>query len=443
MKKILIFVLFFSFSMAAISLLEKENVVEIYKKRRETLIERLKTASEGHSYIALCMADEPKDLTRFFQNNDFYYLTGVETPKAALAILESRYKSNLITLFLPPKDAAAERWTGHVVNAGDIDDSGKPNADRKEAIEATGIENIDSVANLESNISIALMQNPFFFLGIQTTPMNEDLNVSQELAIRIRNHFPTTDFRNLNEIIHDMRRVKDDHEVSLTEKACSITEIAHREMLKGLIPGMKENQAQAIIEGTFMEKGAMGPAFPSIVGSGPYSCILHYDKNDREMKAGDLVVLDIGARYGYYCADVTRTFPVSGKFTKRQKEIYNIVLEAQKKAIDAVKPGLRVKDIHKVAQDFIKEKGYGDYFFHGTSHYLGMDTHDVGSYEKPLEAGVIITVEPGIYIAKEEIGIRIEDDVLVTKDGHKVLSHSPKEIDEIESMMSKPENKGK
>jgi Xaa-Pro aminopeptidase len=198
-----------------------------------------------------------------------------------------------------------------------------------------------------------------------------------------------------------------------------------------------EYEVEAAVEYEFRRGGAERPGFASIIGSGPFSTVLHYDKSTRRMESGDVVVVDIGAEYSGYSADVTRTYPVSGKFSARQREIYQIVLDAQKAALAHVKPGATLGDIHRAAMAHIRSKGYEKNFIHGTSHYIGLEVHDVGSTSRPLEANMVITVEPGIYIPEEQLGIRIEDDVLVTPGGYRLLSHFPKEISEIETQMQK------
>src|SRR5262245_2332344 len=202
-------------------------------------------------------------------------------------------------------------------------------------------------------------------------------------------------------------------------------------------PGVMEYEVEAALEYEFRRSGAERPGFPSIVGSGPYSTILHYDKSERRMQAGDLVVVDVGAEYGGYSGDVTRTFPVSGKFSPRQREIYQIVLDAQKAAIAKIKPGVRINDVHEAAMNYIRSKGYEKNFIHGTSHHIGLEVHDVGDTFRPLEPNMVITVEPGIYIPEEQLGIRIEDDVLVTSTGARVLSVFPKEIAAIEALVKR------
>jgi Xaa-Pro aminopeptidase len=238
--------------------------------------------------------------------------------------------------------------------------------------------------------------------------------------------------------VGDLRLVKDETELSAMRAAMAITDEAQGAVLGHLTPGMTEFKIQALVEYVFKALGAEALAFPSIIGSGPFSCTLHYDKNRRTMKRGDLVICDIGARKGFYCADITRTYPVSGRFTKRQRKVYDIVLRAQAEALSAARPGSLVKDVHQAATEVIAQAGFAPYFFHGTSHYLGLDPHDAGSYDRPLEPGVVITIEPGIYIAAEELGVRIEDDVLITPQGAEYMTHAPRDPGEIEKALCKP-----
>jgi Xaa-Pro aminopeptidase len=245
-------------------------------------------------------------------------------------------------------------------------------------------------------------------------------------------------------LLAELRVVKDSVELARLRRAIDITAEAQREAMKAIRPGMFEYQLEAVVEYVFHSLGAERVGYPSIVGSGPNSVILHHDKNRRRMEEGDLVVVDVGAEYGYYTADVTRTFPVSGKFTERQRAIYELVLAAQKTVIDSIGPGIRVAQLEQLARRYMKEHSDGlcgdatcdRYFRHGLGHWIGMDVHDVGGYGRLLEPGMVLTIEPGIYLADESLGVRIEDDVLVTGDGHEVLSaHAPKGVEEIEALM--------
>jgi Xaa-Pro aminopeptidase len=243
----------------------------------------------------------------------------------------------------------------------------------------------------------------------------------------------------------ELRLVKDSVEVARLRRAAAITAKAQRAAMEGARPGMHEYELEAIVEFVFRSNGAERVGFPTIVGSGPNSVILHYDKNRRRTEENDLVVIDAGAEYGYYTADVTRTFPVSGKFTKRQREIYELVLATQLAIIDSIRPGRSARDMNGIARRYLRDNSKdlcGDatcdrYLPHGVGHWLGMNVHDVGSYNRPFEPGMVLTVEPGIYIPAENLGVRIEDDVLVTEEGHEVLSAgAPKTVAEIEAVMA-------
>jgi Xaa-Pro aminopeptidase len=231
------------------------------------------------------------------------------------------------------------------------------------------------------------------------------------------------------------RAVKSPAEIERIRKACELTAEGLRDSMRQAKPGMYEYELQAILEFACRRGGARRQAFKSIVGSGPNGTILHYDRNERRTADGDLVLMDVGAEYQGYAADVTRTFPLNGRYTKRQAEIYDIVLEAQKAAISAVKPGATMRDVDKAARDVIRKAGYGKAFLHSVGHWVGLEVHDPTAVSK-LVPGVVLTVEPGIYLPEEKLGIRIEDTVVVTKDGCEVLSKGvPKARKEIEKLM--------
>ncbi|HEU4436426.1 MAG TPA: M24B family metallopeptidase, partial [candidate division Zixibacteria bacterium] len=227
-------------------------------------------------------------------------------------------------------------------------------------------------------------------------------------------------------------------ELTVMQRAIDITGEGFKKAALAVKSGMTERDVQDIIENEFKVRGARRLAFPSIVATGKNTTTLHYTRNDAIVKEGDLFLMDIGAEFDHYAADVSRTIPVSGKFSPAQRKIYEIVLKAQNAAMAKVKPGAYVReDVHAEAKRVIEEAGYGEYFIHNTSHFIGLDVHDVGDYGSPLKAGMVISVEPGIYFPEQGIGVRIEDDVLVTKNGFKLLTgHIPREVDEIEKLMS-------
>jgi len=341
---------------------------------------------------------------------DFLYLSGLRRP--GFTILLSAEED---VLFAPPHSPGFELWNGKRLapgtpeaaasGFGEVADHGKRGARISAALEASG--------------------GPLFLLGVTL----DELELETDDAPKPRS--PADD-------LHALRQVKDAHELALLQRAIDVTTASLREAIGSIQPGQREFEVQAVIEYGFKRHGAQRPGFASIVGSGPNSCVLHYGRNQRAMLDGDLVVMDVGAELWGYTADVTRTVPVSGTFSARQREIYEIVLAAQEAGIRVVKPGATTRQVHAAARAVIAKAGYGRFFSHGTSHWLGLDVHDVGAYSRPLEPGMVLTVEPGIYIAAESLGIRIEDDVLVTEDGRRVLSAGvPRTVDELEALLTR------
>ena len=334
-----------------------------------------------------------KELTKYQPEPNFFYLTGISEPDAIL-LLDAASDPAREFLFLPERKPAEEKWTGPKMGPG-------PDAEK-----ATGIAAVLPTSDFEPTLK----------------------KVSEHAK-------GVLELKDVEKDIAYLRQVKSQTEIALLEKAIQITLKAERAAAQAIAPGKMEYEVEAAVEFEFTRNGAERPGFPSIIGSGPFSTILHYNDNTRKMQSGDVIVVDIGAEYSGYSADVTRTYPVSGKFSPRQREIYQIVLDAQRAAIEQVKPGARISDMHNAAMSYIRSKGYEKYFIHGTSHHIGLEVHDVGETSRPFEPNMVITAEPGIYIPEEQIGVRIEDDVLVTADGHRVLSNLPKEISEIEALM--------
>jgi Xaa-Pro aminopeptidase len=243
----------------------------------------------------------------------------------------------------------------------------------------------------------------------------------------------------LSPILDGMRRIKDSQEIDRLRDASRIGALGLKEAIRSAKPGMVEYQVAALAKSLFLWHGASGEAFYPIVGSGPNSCLIHYERNNRTMAAGDIVVLDFGPDFQYYKSDITRTFPVSGKFSKEQAAVYQVVLDAQNAAIEKVRPGATFDMLEDAARRALEQFGYGKLMLHSVGHYIGMSTHDVGKRE-PFEAGVALAVEPGVYMPDKNLGIRIEDTVLVTKDGYEILSGcAPKEIVDIENLIAEKE----
>lgn len=397
--------------------------VEAHAARREALMDRIGTG------VVLIRAASLRDSEReVLQDNDFrqddyyFYFTGIETPDSWL-VLVADGPEHATRLYLPKRNPATERWTGKKLGPGE------------EAARLTGI---DDVRALEPESFAASVQQ---LVSESAGPVYVNWVGGGSIVGLDASHVTAL---NVMPIIDSMRVMKDSVELDALRRAIAITTDAQRAAMEIARAGMYEYQLEATIEYTFRDLGADRVGFPSIVGSGPNSTILHYDVNRRQIQDGDLVVMDVGAEFGQYTADVTRTIPINGRFSERQKSIYNLVLGTQQAAIESIRPGATLRDVSQVARQYMTEHS-GDlcggadcnrYFIHGLSHWLGMRVHDVGDYSMPLEPGMVFTVEPGIYIPGENLGVRIEDDVLVTEDGCQVLSHgAPRTIEDIEALM--------
>ncbi len=380
----------------------------------------------------------------FRQDNNFYYLTGIETPQAYLIIDAVEHRS---ILFLPPRNRMLETWEGPRLYPGE------------EARLRTGFDDVLDNSRLQSELerrkgsasAIYLPMKPEETAGVsrdralqfemaqERSPWDGRIPRAKAFEQNLKKRLgESVNLKDLSPILDEMRRVKDRQEIDCMREAAKIGALGLSEAIGAAKPGIFEYQIAAVAEFLFKWNGAIGPAYFPVVGSGPNSCILHYHDNSRKMESGDLVVMDFGPDYRHYASDITRTFPVSGKFTEEQAKVYQVVLEAQKAAISRIRPGATIEEIGNAAREVIKRAGDGPYWRHGVSHYVGMSTHDVGEI-RPLQPGVVLTVEPGVYIAEKQIGVRIEDTVLVTGDGCEVLSKDvPKEIPEIEHLMAMP-----
>ena len=362
----------------------------------------------------------------FVQESNFYYLTGISEPGAALILApgEKRYKE---ILYLQPRDPDDENWNGRRAPLGD-------------ALEkATGFPEVRRIGRLGGDLTDMLQRSrKAAFLGpivSATAPVPPALDVLQQAQSRV----PGTNLENMADLVPEMRRVKTDYEIERIQKAVDITGKGLVAAMQAVRPGLQEFQLQSIVDHTYEMEGAQFLGFSTILAWGPNATVLHYTKNDEVIADSGLVLIDTGAAWEHYSADVTRTIPVSGKFSDREKELYELVLKASDAAIKKVQVGAyNHDDVHLTAKAILDEAGYGEYFIHGTGHFVGLDVHDAGNYDLPYKPGVVVTVEPGIYIPEEGIGIRIEDVVLVTKDGPVVLSRNiPRTVAEIEATMAK------
>lgn len=387
--------------------IEKEPLAE-YASRRARVAEQIKGG------VLVLFGREDSELVKFKQEDYFYYLTGFSEADAVL-VIDATNQPPDETLFIPPRNTGQERWNGATMSPG------------AEGQKETGIKSVHVSGDLAPALSRIAQKNPKIYT----------LTTNRSNAERLRSMVPSADLQNAAPVISSLRLKKSATELALLEKTVKITLQGHEAAARTIKPGVWEYQVEAALEFEFRWNGAERPSFPSIVGSGPNSTVLHYNASTRQMKAGDLVVVDIGSEYGGYAGDVTRTYPVSGKFSARQREIYQIVLDAQKAALAVIKPGVTINQVHQAAMNVIRGKGFAREFPHGTSHHLGLYVHDPGDTRRPLEPGMVITVEPGIYLDQEQLGVRIEDDVVVTETGYRMLSDFPKEITDIEALMAR------
>ncbi len=426
-----------------------------YSQRREALMAKIgKGTAIFHSAPVAVMHNDVE--YNFRQDSDFFYLTGFNEPHA-VAVLAPHHEEHRFILFVQPKDPDKETWTGYRVGV----DAAK---------EQFGADAVYPISELDEKLPqyVEKADRIFYRIGRDRTFNEKILALWQRLLQTYpRKGIGPTAIEDPTTVLHPLRLLKSEAEIALMRQAAEIAAEAHNRAIAFARPGCFEYQVQAEIEHTFRLRGAEGPAYPSIVASGPNACILHYTANTRQIQANDLLLIDAGCAYRYYNSDITRTFPVSGQFTAEQKILYEIVLRAQLEAIAQVHPGNPYSKMHETAvsvivdglldlgllqgdkEEIIKEEKYKPFYMHRTGHWLGLDVHDVGVYahgDTPhnFEPGQVTTVEPGIYIKPDfkpaegqpevderwrGIGIRIEDDVLVTSAGHEVLTAAvPKEF---------------
>ena len=383
----------------------------------------------------------------FIQQTDLFYLSGIDQEESTLVICPgAKEEMHREILFVKETNEKIALWEGHKYT-------------KDEATAVSGIKSVYWNHEFEDIFKPLVFESESIYLNT-----NEHLRADLTVETRdarffqwCRKVFPLHQYRRLAPIMHDLRALKSKQEVELIKQACSITAQTFRRLLGFIKPGVWEFEIEAEIYHEFIRNRSRGPAFQTIIASGADSCTLHYVKNNKQCHDGDLVLIDFGAEYANYAADLTRTVPVNGKFNKRQKDVYNAVLKVQKAAIKLLRPGKTIDDFSRevgkvmeaelirlkllkgaeVKKQSADQPLYKKYFPHGTSHHLGLDVHDYGNRYRKFEAGMVFTCEPGIYINDEGIGIRIENDILITKNGPVDLTEGiPREVDEIEDLMN-------
>jgi len=395
----------------------------------------------------------------FRQSSDFFYLTGFTEDQACLVLVKKAGEQSSV-LFCQPKIKEMEIWTGYRLG---------PDA----SLDTLAMDSAFAIEELEKQLP-ELMSDMDSVYGLWGSDIEWDQRLIasiEKVKLKSRTGISApTAMLAIEPILHELRLIKSDAEIALMKTAADLSAAAHIKAMEAVKPGMFEYQLEGLIRNHCAQNGSRFDAYSSIVGSGENACILHYTANDQEIKDGDLILIDAGCEINHYASDITRTFPANGKFNTEQQALYQLVLDSQLAAIDAVKPGNHFNHPHEAAlqvlteglvslgllsgdvTDLIKNEAYKPFYMHRTGHWLGLDVHDVGVYKidgewRELKPGMVLTVEPGLYIAPDDnsvdekwrgIGIRIEDDVLVTDTGHQILSENvPKSVAEIEALINK------
>lgn len=409
----------------------------MFENNRKKLVESMKENSLLIMFAGNAPYRSSDQVYKFTPNRNFYYLTGINEPNIVVTILKTE-KEAIETVYVEREDELMAKWVGRSIS-------------KSEASEVSNIKFTKYLDELDSTISLYIDRRGIekIYLDLERQSIDIPSTKSQDMANVLRVKYPHVKIKNIFNKIAKLRMTKNEKEIELIQKAVDITKESIVSMAQNITPGMKEYQVEAYFDFKIKTLGASYHAFPTICAAGKNSTTLHYEDNNQEAKDGELILFDLGAEYDYYCSDISRTIPVNGKFTDRQKQIYQIVLNAMKEVEKNTKPGITLGNLNDVAKKALakgcidiglieKEDEIGRYYFHSVGHSLGLDTHDVWVANSKLKEGVVITNEPGIYIEEEGIGIRLEDDLLVTESGCINLSKDiPVEIEDIESIMNK------
>ncbi|MBR1445047.1 MAG: aminopeptidase P family protein [Firmicutes bacterium] len=408
-----------------------------FKKNREKLYSSMKDDSVCILFAGKAPVKKGDERYPFSPDSNFYYFTGIDKENI-IAVFVKKNSAMSETLFIERSDRKKAKWVGNVIS-------------EKECRKRSAIKEIEYLSEFKEKISNIIFEKNIHFLYLDLENRYfEGGGISHRFAKKIKEEYPHINIENIYYDTAKLRSVKNTYEEDNIRKAIEITKNGIYSMMKNSKPGMYEYEIEAYFDFELKKNGVREKAFESIAASGKNATTLHYSENNSKTEDGDLILFDVGAKYGHYSADITRTFPVNGKFTKRQREIYDIVLEGQKKVKEAIKPGIPFKRLNEVLTEhyetelkkigLIKDKKeVRKYYYHGVSHLLGLETHDAGRHnEGELKVGMVLTVEPGLYIEEENIGIRIEDDVIVRENGCEVLSEDIiRSADDIEEFMAK------
>lgn len=374
----------------------------------------------------------------FSVDRNFYYLTGIDRENMILVLRKTYSGAVIETLYIEPYDEVMAKWVGGRMRA-------------PEATEISGIESIRDIGSFDDDLNGIIegsrgLGKYHVYLDLWRYQTNQPDTPAHTLAAKLQSRYPSVAIEEIYGDMAALRAIKSEAEIELMRGAQESTRVAIEAMLRHAKPGMNESELEGAFDFALMKQGVRQHAFATIVAGGPRATTLHYSENCCTVEDGQMVLIDLGSANGHYSADISRTFPVNGKFTARQKEIYETVLAAQDLVIAAAKPGLTTRDLNNMVVDFYKSKleqlgltkDVREYYYHGVSHHLGLDTHDICTErERTLKPGMVITVEPGLYIEDEGIGVRIENDVLITEDGCIDLSAAiPRTVADIEAIMA-------
>lgn len=410
---------------------------DFFANNRKKLAEQLEEGTFAVMFAGEAPAKSADEDYGFVPNRNFYYLTGIAEPKVILTIKKTGDAVEE-TLFIEEADPEMEKWVGKTVS-------------EEKARDASGVENVAYLDTFTARIHRALQTENIgcVSLNIERSGWGAPLTTAHDFARELREKYPHVTVTNIHPDLCELRVRKSSAEVEKIRHAIDVTQEGIENIMRHAEPGMMEYEMEAYFDFTLHSHGIREHAFPTIAGAGVNGTVLHYGANNAQANDGELVLFDLGAQYQYYNADITRTLPVNGKFSDRQKQFYDIVLQALTETTAMIKPGLEMADLQKHTKQILAEgckklglieddEELSDYYWHGVSHFLGLDTHDVGTTKgRILEPGMIVTVEPGLYASEEAIGIRIEDDVLVTEEGHENLSKDIiRTAEDIESFMA-------
>ena len=410
---------------------------EWFVKNREKLAARMEPSSMALLFAGRAPYKRGDERYPFSPDRNFYYVTGIDCEDCIL-LLEKTAGGMSETLFIPRENGVMAKWIGENMSAA-------------EATERSGITNIAWLDGFEAAFSAALFKNmtQTVWLDLEKREWDESYSPALRFAEKLRRNAPQVVIADLYPVFSELRLIKEDWELARMRKAMELTRLGIEEMLRQAKPGAMEYEMEAAFDYILKKNGVQDKAFQTIAAGGKRGTILHYMQNDQPVADGELLLVDAGAQWEWYNGDISRTFPVNGKFSERQKLVYNIVLEGQRRVIEAIRPGVAFSSLNELLKAYYFEElqkiglvrtaeDVTKYYYHGVSHYLGAETHDIGRYiDRKLQPGMVLTVEPGLYIEEWEIGIRIEDDVLVTEDGCEVMTAAMlKTVEEIEAFMA-------